>query len=218
MLDLTIQSAKESFFDKEAVVRAFGTKIANAFSRFGAHVMTKVRGSIRKADTPSKPGRPPHSHGQHLLKNNIFFAADLARGALVIGPVRLGNKSGRVPGVLERGGNADSNKRPRPAYRRGQWGPLKTARRSGTETRMVRDIRGKKRHVVFGPLWHNSEIDEANRLAAELYGSGAGGQQIAARPYMAPAFAAELSKIGKHIGASQMASTSSSGPVLAAEM
>jgi hypothetical protein len=100
---MDFKSAKASFFDAPKIVAAVDKATRNVLSRFGAFVRRTAKGSIRKAKSPSKPGKPPHSH-VGLLKEFIFFSFDVESRSVVIGPTRLNQKSGSAPSVLEYGG------------------------------------------------------------------------------------------------------------------
>lgn len=59
-----------------------------AFKNFGhaaARISKDVKASLEKADGPSSPGKPPHTHRGTFLRRAIRYAAD-KQGA-VIGPV-----------------------------------------------------------------------------------------------------------------------------------
>lgn len=104
MLRLTIEAAKRSFFDRDAVTAAMEKGERRALSRFGAFLRTRARSLIRKRKRASAPGQPPSSHVGYLRKF-LFFAWDSATRSVVIGPALLGSKSPLpVPAVLEGGG------------------------------------------------------------------------------------------------------------------
>ena len=117
----TIGKSKDFFFDREAVIRAMDKATRQALSKGGAFVMTSARTSMKSGglrargrvaegktrkvtQRTSEPGRPPYYHNR-LLKDRIFFAADLTPGSpsVVIGPELIA-KSTDAPRVLEFGG------------------------------------------------------------------------------------------------------------------
>ena len=120
MLTMKIGEAKKFFFDTELVQRAMDKATRQALSKGGAFVMRGARKSIKPAKRRqtrdekgrfsfvraegSRPGEPPRSH-TGLLRDRIFFAADLARGnqSVVIGPERISG-GGEAPSALEYGG------------------------------------------------------------------------------------------------------------------
>jgi len=94
---------KQMFFDTKAVLSAVDKATRRVLSRFGAFVRTTARSSIRKRKRPSAPGRPPSSH-TGLLRKFIFFGYDRQRQSVVIGPMRLNQKTGDALEALEYGG------------------------------------------------------------------------------------------------------------------
>ena len=60
-----------------------------AFKNFGhaaARIRKDARESLLKAEGPSAPGTPPHTHKRQFLKNAITFDNDRASQEAVIGP------------------------------------------------------------------------------------------------------------------------------------
>lgn len=94
---------KKLFFDRVKVQSAMDRTQARILARFGSLVRTIARRSIRSSRKSSPPGHPPRSH-EGSLKKMIFFAADIKRRDVVIGPVRFGSNNPVVPGLLEHGG------------------------------------------------------------------------------------------------------------------
>ena len=105
MIGMRLSDAKRAFFDAPRVVAATTVAERAVLSRFGAYVRQRARSSIRQRAGTSSPGTPPFSH-TGLLKRFLFFAFDTERRSVVIGPVRLNNKRGDAPPLLERGGSA----------------------------------------------------------------------------------------------------------------
>lgn len=102
-----------TFFNSKKVLRLLDKKTHAVFARFGKYVRTTAKRSIRpvgKKGTPSKPGSPPKSR-KGLLKNFIFYAFDLAKRSVVIGPQKIGGLKGKTPSVLEYGGNVKGKRR-----------------------------------------------------------------------------------------------------------
>ncbi len=109
---------KRLFFDNEKIIRSVDTATRKVLSRFGAFVRRTAKGSIRKRKKTSAPGQPPTSH-TGFLKRFIFFSFEPNRKSVVIGPMRLNQKTADAPHVLEYGGTATIkdekvNIRPRP--------------------------------------------------------------------------------------------------------
>jgi hypothetical protein len=103
MLSLTLKSAQAGFFDRDVVQRAVSKGERRVLSKFGAFVRQRAKTSIRTNKGISRPGAPPYSH-VGLLKRFIFFAYDLERRSVVIGPTLLGKSTHSVPQLLEYGG------------------------------------------------------------------------------------------------------------------
>lgn len=100
----TLEAARRSFFDREAVAKKMDAATGRVLSKFGAFVRTRSRTSVRKRRGTSEPGSPPFSH-KGDLRRGILFGYDAGRQSVVVGPVLLGSQSG-APRNLERGGNA----------------------------------------------------------------------------------------------------------------
>lgn len=98
-----LQSLKNGFFDRDAVLKAVDAGRRKGLSRFGAFVRTRARSSIRKRKAVSAAGSPPSAHTGDIKK--IYFAYDpTARGGTaVVGPVLAGSRDGS-PARLEKGG------------------------------------------------------------------------------------------------------------------
>ena len=99
---------KAMFFDSKAVVSATDRATRKVLGRFGASVRLTAKHSIRKRKAVSDPGKPPSSHAGHLRKL-IFFAFDVGRRSVVIGPLRF--RTGEAPPLLEYGGQVTRKRR-----------------------------------------------------------------------------------------------------------
>lgn len=102
---ITIQAAKNNFFDRKVVIDAVDRATLRVLSKFGAFVRRRAKSSIRKRKKASKPGQPPSSH-VGLLKDLIFFAWDSSAKQVVIGPTLINRPTG-APETLEYGGDAE---------------------------------------------------------------------------------------------------------------
>ncbi len=60
--NLRLEVAKASFFDRAKVDRAIDAGTKRVLSRFGAYVRQRARTSIKNRKGASKPGTPPHAH------------------------------------------------------------------------------------------------------------------------------------------------------------
>lgn len=105
MIGLKVDAAKKGFFDRAVVIEAVDRATLRVLSKFGAFVRTRARTSIRKRKGSSEAGKPPYSH-VGLLRNLIFFAYDLDRRSVVIGPTLINSPTG-APETLEYGGEAE---------------------------------------------------------------------------------------------------------------
>jgi hypothetical protein len=171
---LKIEAVAKSFFDREAVQKALGQKLARGLSRFGSYVMTGARGRIRKRKKPSKPGASP-TNWTGALKQNIVFAADLERKSVVIGPIRInGRSTGTAPSILEHGGSIVT------AAKRYHLGDFAVLRAGGRKTKLLTE----------------AQVALANRLAP-LAPRPLNGVTIQPRPYMKPAFDKELGRLAE---------------------
>lgn len=126
MIDFDV---KYSFFDKDAVKRQMDSANYKAFNRFGAATRLTAQRSMRKGRKGTAPaGSPPYAHGRPMLRQHIYYAFDVAKQDVVIGPVLVGRKthvlnskktghgsllnlSGTIPHLQEFGGESMLNGR-----------------------------------------------------------------------------------------------------------
>jgi hypothetical protein len=150
-------------FHSRELVAAVGHVLAAQLQKLGAYIRRTAKGSIRKAKKPSKPGNPPHGHGDELLKNRIMFDWDPGTRSMVIGPEKTnqiffdGNGSpvrGTVPHVLEYGG----------------------------------DIWVLEAFNTHAQKWYRADLRSKRRLATKK--TRLRKVHVEARPYMGPAFEA----------------------------
>jgi hypothetical protein len=161
----------------------------------GAFTRKVAQRSMKKRNKPSAPGQPPSVHSG-ALKKGIVFAVDKAKSSVVIGALKIETRNGKrfysqeqkpVPATLEHGGVLPERKNSRRRMRKvGGAGEIRID--GGSGAKMVKDLHGKKRAVVYSKLKTSLQASRANRLNEELYGparlkSG----HVAARPYMKPA-------------------------------
>lgn len=122
-MKFTMSMAKGNFFDRARVIQAMDRAARRNLSKFGAFVRTRARTSLRYRNKPSSAGSPPHVHktltrtktskkgkvskqSVSPLRDFLFFAYDGSRKSVVIGPVKLNDRQGSVPEVLEHGGSS----------------------------------------------------------------------------------------------------------------
>lgn len=125
MFGMRVDVAKRGFFDRQFVLNATSRAERKVLSRAGAFIRRRAQTSIKPAprvsvatgqvlrgrrrkgvvyrDATSKPGQPPYSHGQRLLRKYIMFSYDSQRRSVVVGPTKL-NQVGNAPEALEKGG------------------------------------------------------------------------------------------------------------------
>jgi hypothetical protein len=105
-MQLSRTGAKALFFDRRTVQDAMDRTTRRVFARYGAVTRLDAKRSLRKrrSGAPSPPGQPPRSR-TGLLRRSIYYAADLRKRSVVIGPVRL-SKGDDVPELHEYGGTA----------------------------------------------------------------------------------------------------------------
>jgi hypothetical protein len=107
---ISMRRAKAGFFDREKVLASMDKATAKALSKFGAFVRRSARDLIRPRKAIAPPGSPPSSHSG-LLRRFIFFSYDSATRSVVIGPVKLNQRDGTAPPLLEFGGSVDRRER-----------------------------------------------------------------------------------------------------------
>jgi hypothetical protein len=182
-------------------------------------VWSSGRGWVTDA---SAPGSPPHGHGQQLLKRGIFSAWDRRTRSVVIGPAALNwlhfdrdmrPIRGLVTQVLEFGGELGIieqavqyvERSHRFADMAGMDEPGGATESTGRRVRVAwvrRDLRKRGSRAVYGALLAKLQRGMGTPGVYILPNSlitGTGGHRfrtvrIAARPYMAPAFAAARQK------------------------
>lgn len=72
--------------EPEKVTNAVQKAAFKNLSHAAASIRKAARESIEKAEGPSEPGQPPHTHKRQFLKNAIVFDVDKAKDEAVIGP------------------------------------------------------------------------------------------------------------------------------------
>lgn len=187
--DLRWELEKLKFFDRP-VVQDLAGKAKRVLSRFGSFVRRDARTLLRrkgtKAQPHSRPGEPPYSGPNGLLRKWVLFQYDRTEQAVVIGPMKLnivffrgdGEPAGRttVPEVLEEGGRI---------------AVLEALFRVPRGTRRGRNARGRfSRETIFEDRWMRADLRSRRRLEGKP--TRLRTVRIAARPYMQPAFTKNL--------------------------
>lgn len=110
LIAVGMRLARQSFFDRAAVMSYLDKKTLRAFSKFGAYVRTNAARRIRKRKRPSRAGESP-TNQTGWLRRWIMFFYDASRRSVVIGPLRTNQRNVTAsdgtpaPGVLEHGGD-----------------------------------------------------------------------------------------------------------------
>lgn len=161
----------------------------------GAFARKVAQRSMRKRKKPSPPGQPPSVHSGGL-KKGIVFSVDTAKSSVVVGALKVEKVNGRriytnelkpVPATLEYGGTLPERKNPRRRIRKiGTGGEVRIGK--DKNSKIVKDLHGKKRSVVFIKIKTAAQAARANQLNEELYGpEKLKSEHVDARPYMRPA-------------------------------
>jgi len=114
-----LKDLKAGFFDRRAIASALAPTERRVLGRFGGatkqtakrsirnapkKLTKRSRGVVRHGTIVSRPGDPPYSR-TGLLKDHIYYAFDMSRRSVVIGPAKLSGFHGEdVPHKLEHGG------------------------------------------------------------------------------------------------------------------
>lgn len=101
MIDIKI---KDSFFDREKVLRKIDRGRRQMLSRMGAFVRTRAKSSIKYSPAPSYPGDPPKARRGSAFRRSILFGYDHSSDSVVVGPIRYNGRNTRAPELLEHGG------------------------------------------------------------------------------------------------------------------
>lgn len=172
-VDMRLKAVRGQFFDSSAVIRKTNAVERRILSRFGAFVRRRSKSSIRSRKRKvSEPGNPPFSR-KGTLKKLIFFSYDTNKKSVVIGPTKFGK--GEAPRLLEEGGTATRQL-------------LLLGKIQG------RDDRGRFTKKALQPL------DPSINYSGEVvFKNSKRGSQLRTkyrpRPFMGPAFNAELPSV-----------------------
>ncbi len=195
MFTLTVDSFKDTFFDRDRVQRAADAAKFASLKRSGASIRLIARRSIRRRKKPSTPGQPPSSRkGQ--LKELLFFGYDERARSVVVGPARLSRPTG-APNILEFGGSAKATDRRR-VRRIGDGGEMRVSDSAMQGRTVKRAYADAGSHVAYATVRTARQAAHATRLNDELYRPNPATARIAARPYMSPALTAALPQLPRH--------------------
>lgn len=179
----TLYKLKQSFFDRDAILKSMDKATRKALSKFGAFVRQRAKTSLRYRNKVSAAGSPPSAHRSAMsgikkgntrkkqqptspLREFIFFAYDAQEKAVYIGPAKTNQVffdhnrepvTGTVPRVLEEGGQITVL----------EW--------------------------LKGGAWSRADLRSRRRVAERPTRFRT--VTIAARPYMKPAYDAEIGQL-----------------------
>jgi hypothetical protein len=194
MIGMKVDPSK-LFFDQPVVIRVMDKATARVFNRFGATTRLTARHSIRKVGKKGKaslPGQPPKSR-KGFLRDHIYYSFNPQTKSVVIGAA-LFARSSWAQKTLEHGGSVRQRNPQRRIRKIGSGGEIRI------KTTLVhqgfKNLAGdyssefeEEDTVIYCRLHTQAQADRANRLNEELYGPmELPAVNIAARPYMAPAF------------------------------
>jgi hypothetical protein len=198
------------FFDRKEILRAIDKRTRQNLSKFGAYTRRRARSSIRKAPfaarkrrgqerddfrrKASQPGRPPYSQ-TGILKRTILFGYDRQLKSVVIGPVRLvGGFKGDAPNVLEYGGQTTiRNKRYSPGdFLKYGYGPVAVGHAGG---RLTKTADGGTQRITRGRIRTRRQARRAANIHNTIIAGRPRRRRVAPRPFMGPAFTAEMQNL-----------------------
>ncbi len=189
-----VDQAKGFFFDRAKVLNALAATEVRVLSRIGAFIRTSAQRLMRtggKKGAVSRPGEPPRTHDNPLLKKFLYFAYDTSQKSVVIGPTALNwlhfqtsglGLSDTIPAILEYGGEYRVfEERFLEGSYSTQWFRVDLRRRDRKAWLRFTDAAGGKAFVA-------DEYGKRRETRLRTV-------KIAPRPYMAPAYAANKSKL-----------------------
>ena len=103
MIGMTIEEAKEGFFDWKKVQDSERAASLRALSKFGAFVRQRAKTSMRSRKGASEPGSPPSKH-LGLIGDFLFFVVEPEAQNVLIGPAKINKPVPMILEVLEHGG------------------------------------------------------------------------------------------------------------------
>ena len=180
MIGFKLDPSRKIFMDLTAVRTPIDRASRQVHSRFGAFVRKKAKWSIRKRKKSSVAPAPPSSHTGFLKRLIVFNVENNGRN-VVIGPLLMGRRvvdgspigGMTVPEVLEKGGSISVDEYQFDYTPNGRSQVIAM----GIDPDRWRRV-GRKR-----PLRYRMKTTRRRTLS------------IAARPFMQPAFDAELPKL-----------------------
>ena len=151
----------EYFVDRPRVMKAMLRARKQPLMKAGAFIRRTARQSMKKRKRPSAPGTPPRAHTNGVNLRTIFFAWDILRENVVVGPVLFrgaDDGGGKTPKLHEFGGHKRKVVRDR-------YGPKRFGRRRARARYIIRYPKRpymnpalKKNAPKFPGLWENSVV------------------------------------------------------------
>lgn len=181
----SVASRQASFFDREAIIKLMDKTTHKVLSKFGAFTRQRARTSLRYKEGISAPGSPPHAHktmtrnktnkqgvtkrtSSSPLRDFTYFSYDRGAKSVIIGPA----KTNQV--FFDR-------------HRKPVTGTVPEVLEYGGEITILEWLRAGQ--------WQRADLRSRRRLAERptRYRT----VTIRARPWMGPAFEAELPQLMK---------------------
>lgn len=178
MIGFNFGTAKSLFFDRQVVLDSMDKAERKVLSKFGAFVRKRARTSIRKRKKPSAPGTPPSSH-VGSLRRGILFAFEPEQHTVVIGPLFFPKGTGKRTGVIQRSHTVPEILE--------YGGTLVKIRKVFTPTGPGKKAKSALQAAAYLRKLKAGEIPDNRPFVLK--------EEVAnypARPYMGPAFEAEL--------------------------
>lgn len=199
---------KDSFFDREHVVKRLGKKRTAALRKAALTSRKIARRKLRRRKRVSRPGETPSVRSTSTFATLKNIQTGVPTGdAVILGPIGFGANQ-PAPQTLEEG---LTRRRVNPKRRKrviGGGGEIRVAgksstwrrdksgmptsatidkARAGRTTRERTDAEGKTQLVTYTKLHTAEQVRRANELNEMLYGPETLGGDVAARPFMRPA-------------------------------
>jgi hypothetical protein len=196
-VSLSIQGFKDAFFTSEAIQKIIGPAEKKALGKMGGYVRRAAKNSLKYAEQPSSPGKPPTVH-QYFARNKtnrktgavtsqqvsplrelIFYAFDASTRSTVVGPAlftrstRSTRSTKTVPGTLEKGGSV-------------------------TTSRQIAITKGSKRKMGFIQKQVYLRKLRAGQIEKPPTQTAVDTKRYAPRPFMAPALNRSLPKFSRY--------------------
>jgi hypothetical protein len=164
--NIKVHVATKLFFEPQKIAKSADDTMQRYFLRVGAFTRRRARSIIRKRKKPSQPGQPPSSH-VGTLKNFLFFAKHPDhRVGVIVGPAKTNQ-------ITRDSGGARAN-------------IPDVLEHGGTIVIVERALKRTEN-------WHRMDMRRATRPWEKTRSRTV---TIQPRPYMAPAFAEALGKLG----------------------